>query len=127
MNAHNLQLAAALTSTVQNVYTFWQTNSDGGYILTDRVGIITLVEAPTAEEANAKAQSLGIYFNGVAGGKDCRCCGDRWTPATEDWRAHPEEIPAAGDLRWVIPEAGVKYERVIHFAGGDSLATLGDE
>ncbi|WP_420492620.1 DUF7296 family protein [Paenibacillus larvae] len=36
------------------------------------------MEADTAEQANAKAETIGIYFDGVDKGIDCPCCGDSW-------------------------------------------------
>ena len=39
------------------------------------------VYANTPEEADVVAESIGIYFDGVSAGKDCACCGDRWTRA----------------------------------------------
>ena len=34
-------------------------------------------------EANTKACDIGIYFDGVANGADCECCGDRWRESDE--------------------------------------------
>jgi hypothetical protein len=47
------------------------------------VGHVVLVEASTCEEANLRAQQVGVYFHGVALGRDCECCGPRWWPVTE--------------------------------------------
>ncbi len=41
-----------------------------------------IVEADTVE-ANHRARKLGIYFDGIQAGTDCRDCGDRWQRATE--------------------------------------------
>ena len=37
------------------------------------------VEGKTAEEANDRAESVGVYFDGVDKGMDCSCCDDRWS------------------------------------------------
>lgn len=42
-----------------------------------------IIEAKTAEQADDKAQEIGIYFNGCEEEIDCPCCGDRWTTACE--------------------------------------------
>ena len=50
-----------------------QNNSFGHFVGTPLV----FVQADNAADANAIAQQNGIYFNGVADGIDCDCCGDR--------------------------------------------------
>lgn len=65
-------------------YTFNQCNSGGSYDrIQGRVAEYVVVEADSVREANATARSLGIYFDGVAEGIDCECCGDRWSEADE--------------------------------------------
>lgn len=56
-------------------YTFYQNNS-GGYF---EGPTMVIIEAHSADEANEIAEErAGIYFDGVALGRDCWCCGDRW-------------------------------------------------
>ena len=64
-------------------YRYRQNNSGGSF---DReMGLSVFIEAATVEEANDRAEGMGIYFNGVENGSDCECCGDRWsTPWNED-------------------------------------------
>lgn len=64
-------------------YLFLQNNSGGGYDRTDKLDVGTVIEARTADEANERAESLGIYFDGVRDEIDCDCCGDRWSPVGE--------------------------------------------
>jgi hypothetical protein len=59
-------------------YTFTQNNSAGYFVINDRVCHFVIIEADTAEQANDKAEDIGIYFNGVRAEIDCSCCGDRW-------------------------------------------------
>lgn len=59
-------------------YTFRQNNSGGSFDTNGTVEELVIVEADTAADANERAGSLGVYFNGVAKGFDCDCCGDRW-------------------------------------------------
>ena len=61
-------------------FKFRQNNSFGAFAGTPLV----FVQADNAADANAIAQHNGIYFNGVADGVDCDCCGDRWYPVHDD-------------------------------------------
>lgn len=61
-------------------FMFSQNNSGGNFVVNKEKGVAhyVIIEAKDAEAANKKALALGLYFNGVAEGKDCGCCGDRW-------------------------------------------------
>jgi len=60
-------------------YIYDQNNSGGGFDVDDRVTYSVIIEADSADEANRKAEDVGIYFDGTEdGGPDCPCCGDRW-------------------------------------------------
>ena len=65
-------------------YKFSQNNSGGSFITNDKVCHMLYVEAETFREAVVKAESLGCYWNGVADGIDCPCCGDRWSLWNDD-------------------------------------------
>ncbi len=65
-------------------YTFYQNNSGGKFIVDKDVTQIVIIEAESAEQANIKAESIGIYFDGVESEWDCECCGDRWYRVSED-------------------------------------------
>jgi hypothetical protein len=67
-------------------FTFYQNNSGGSFTTSDIDGIceVVIIEASNADHANERAEKIGLYFNGVAYGMDCGCCGDRWYPASED-------------------------------------------
>jgi hypothetical protein len=90
-------------------YQFLQNNS-GGRNVKDMPKLL-FVEASSAEEANERAESIGVYFNGCEDGTDCSCCGDRWYPASEydkseepttegyDW-ATPWGVLRAGASKW---------------------------
>lgn len=66
--------------TKAKFYTFLQNNSGGHFDIDEKAGIaeVVIIEAHSADDANSRAESIGIYFNGVDSGMDCRCCGDRW-------------------------------------------------
>ena len=57
-------------------FKFRQNNSFGHFVGTPLV----FVQADNADDANRIAQDYRIYFNCVADGVDCDCCGDRWYP-----------------------------------------------
>ena len=99
-------------------YTFMQNGSGGSFTLDSEVTHMVIVEAGTADEANAKAESIGIYFDGYG---DCSCCGDRWSRVDEEWDA--EEGPCVYGTpveeweplcKW-MPEG---KEVVVHYADG---------
>jgi hypothetical protein len=74
-------------------YTFRQNNSGGSFdIEHDRgISIAVIIEAETADQANNRAESIGLYFDGCDKGMDCECCGDRWYRADEyDGKNEPE-------------------------------------
>ena len=61
-------------------YTYHQNNS-GGHMDVDLeagIGDFVIVEADSVEEANTRAENIGLYWDGVLDGYDCECCGDRW-------------------------------------------------
>lgn len=59
-------------------YCFDQNNSGGWFQVDEDVAHYVFIEAESASEANDRAESIGIYFNGCADDRDCDCCGDRW-------------------------------------------------
>ena len=67
-------------------FTFSQNNSGGGFDHDEKAGIghYVIVEAKDAEDANRRAESIGLYFNGVSDDRDCECCGDRWYEQSND-------------------------------------------
>lgn len=65
-------------------YTYIQNNSGGSFVVDDDIKQYVIIEADSAEEANDKADYLGIYFDGVEKGFDCPCCGNRWHECDEE-------------------------------------------
>lgn len=66
-----------------NFYEYDQNNSGGSFIENDKLCHRVIIEAESEKEADEIAKNIGIYFNGVAKGYDCECCGDRWYSPTE--------------------------------------------
>ncbi len=56
-------------------FTYGQNNSGGWFAGPAQYVII---QADDADDADSLAHDAGLYFNGVANGMDCDCCGDRW-------------------------------------------------
>ena len=59
-------------------YELSQNNSGGSFDVDENLCHRLIIEADTYEEAVAKAEDLGCYWDGVDKGMDCECCGDRW-------------------------------------------------
>ena len=62
-------------------YTFFQNNPSGEWHY--HMGYAVVIEAEDAEQANEKAEEIGIYFDGTKCGRDCPCFGDRWDRVDE--------------------------------------------
>ncbi|WDM16709.1 hypothetical protein J3S85_37725 [Streptomyces lavenduligriseus] len=102
-------------------FTFDQNNSGGVFDIDTAAGIsaYVIVEADTAEEANERAESIGLYFDGEG---DCSCCGGRWSA---QWSSDKgDEVPSIyGEpvqdydfrYRWMD---GDNPEAFVHFADG---------
>lgn len=104
---------------------FSQNNSGGGFELDKDRGIThnVIVEAADADQANLKAESIGLYFDGCSTGMDCPCCGDRWSAAYSE-EADEEPCvygtpvgvePKWKPMKWM--EEG--YETCVHYANGE--------
>ncbi|ALH46439.1 hypothetical protein ABNC92_10725 [Paenibacillus larvae] len=65
-------------------FTFNQNNPGGFTVVNDSVCGVVIIEADTADQANKKAEEIGIYFYGCSTGNDCPCCGDRWDAQYND-------------------------------------------
>lgn len=98
-------------------YNFRQNNSGGGFNInpTSGVGIHTIIEANSMEEANETAERIGIYFNGVDRGHDCSCCGDRWSRA---WRDEGESEPTVYSEPINFEFEG-KPDSFVHYLNGE--------
>lgn len=57
---------------------FSQNTSGGNLDINEKVAHHVIIEAFGAHDANLRAESIGIYFDGVDGGWDCPSFGDRW-------------------------------------------------
>lgn len=74
---------------------FSQNNSGGSFDYDASAGIThhVIIEAVDYNDANARAEAIGLYFNGCSDGRDCPCCGDRWS-SKGDWETEGSPFPA---------------------------------
>jgi hypothetical protein len=79
---------------------YYQNNTHGVTHADHARGIdrLVIIEAVDHVEANERARSIGLYFNGIDTGRDCACCGNRWHPmwpdAAEPYPIDDDELPA---------------------------------
>jgi hypothetical protein len=51
-------------------------------VVDDKLCHRLVIEAFNEKEALSKAEDMGVYFDGCEDGRDCSCCGDRWSSWT---------------------------------------------
>jgi hypothetical protein len=102
-------------------YEYCQNNSGGGFAFDKVSGIthIVIVEADSPDQADVRAEEIGLYFDGCANGQDCSCCGDRWYRAygkgTEEPEVYGKPVAKAELLTlWMKPNPDV----VVHYKDG---------
>lgn len=96
-------------------FEYGQNNSGGSWVPPYRV---VWVQARTKRQANAIAQDeADVYFDGCDTGRDCPCCGDRWSEPLDDggedapdltWRR--ESTMRSGSLYAEVPMALLVHE-----------------
>lgn len=107
-------------------FEYSQNNSGGGFDLDENVSYTVYVEADSAEEANKKAEEIGIYFDGIDKGLDCECCGDRWYPAYGEGTELPEMYGVPLDD--IKEKPLFKVSAIIHYKDGTKKYwTYGEE
>lgn len=97
-------------------FQFSQNNPGGRFVTNNNLAQVVIIEANDALDANEIAERIGIYFNGVSEGQDCKCCGDRWDSTSE---SDGSEEPLV--YRMKINEYLKKYpedEIKIHYKNG---------
>jgi len=84
-------------------YVYYQNNSGGSFThdAGRGIGIEVAIEAPTGRVADARAEDIGLYFDGAG---DCSCCGDRWISKEACWT----EEDAEADGYYILDTAPVK-------------------
>lgn len=94
-------------------WTFSQNNTGGSFDFDEAAGItnFVVVEANDADDAKERAEKIGLYWNGCDDGRDCPCCGDRWSEPWGDGEVEPmiySSRPSDYDsgafaIRWMKP------------------------
>jgi len=118
-------------------YEFRQNNSGGRYDINEDVSVRVLIQAATPAEANARAEQVGIYFDGCHSNLDCDCCGDRWDKAwdaLEDFTVYswmgigrPDTVTydSVFDYAQAVADEGwgdnKKPEVIVYFADGAKI------
>lgn len=97
-------------------FTFSQNNSGGSFDFLPNRGIshYVIVEARDSDEANDRAERIGLYFDGCESGADCECCGDRWSRA---WATEGKDVPMVYADE-VAESTGDVADIYIHYADG---------
>lgn len=99
-----------------------QNNSGGDFVFDKKTGIThhVVIEAVDADSANSRAEQIGLYFNGCDDGRDCSCCGDRWSRQWKD-DGNPEPTVYGEPVakvkhftKWMKPG----FETAVHYADG---------
>lgn len=101
----------------------YRQNNPGGKFRAPALNVY--VQAMSSAVADAMAQEVGLYFDGVDDGEDCSCCGDRWTRASEYLSSadEPAEKPSKWDIEcakrangtlamWIRADGAVRVEVV---------------
>ena len=94
-------------------YVFNQNNTGGNFVFTpNALSHWVIIEAMSADAANAKLEQLGGYFDGCDDGLDCSCCGDRWYRCDENDGENEPMI--YNEIHWM----GENPEAFIHYLDG---------
>lgn len=111
-------------------YTFDQNNSGGEWVIDPKRGIghFVIVEAKSEDEATAKAEAIGLYFDGFG---DCPCCGTRWSGCqigTDEPSINGAPVLIEGDVAkrisaWCWFAEGEGY---IHYMDGRVMPVIGE-
>lgn len=103
------------TTVETKFYEYIQNNSGGSFKVDKDAGIdhYVIIEAMDSNHANTRAKEIGIYFDGCNSGRDCSCCGDRWS---EPYR-EGSEVPTIYGEPIDIGKEG-KPTGVIHYMDG---------
>jgi hypothetical protein len=83
-------------------YTFYQNNSGGNFTVNNTVAEYVIIEAEDSNDANNKAEEIGIYFDGVIAEIDCDCCGDRWYRQYREEGTKNPEIYGKSVREWML-------------------------
>lgn len=92
-------------------FEFNQNNSGGSF--DKEMGYTLWVQAHSPSEADAIAESNGVYFNGCAIGRDCDCCGDRWSSLWSDDKGEDFPVDNKYAKNWGLTVKVIPYNKTI--------------
>lgn len=103
-------------------FTYRQNNTGGEFRVNTELGIgeWVIVEADSAEEANEKSQTIGVYFHGCYYGQDCGCCGDRWSKIDEEEGTEEPKIYDESPEEYKKSMYGREKTVVVHYKNGET-------
>lgn len=103
-------------------YTFDQNNSGGQFVQGEDTALYMIFEAISAEEANDRAESAGLYFNGCEDDIDCPCCGDRWSKQwSDDGYAAPSIYGTPINKQYTQAADAVQPCVIVHMLSGEVI------
>lgn len=88
-------------------YAYQQRNINGFFQKDDNLDEWVFIESRNADHADRVAQRLGVYFDGVSQGYDCKCCGNRWERASyssycSEPTIYSEHVTLSEDRNWIV-------------------------
>ena len=105
-------------------FTFNQNNSGGRFTYDESSGIseYVIIEAKNADQANDRAESIGLYFDGCSEEMDCPCCGDRWSRV---WEGEGDDFPSLYGEDVFKAKKDLYMEVVfVHYLNGEVVKVL---
>lgn len=100
-------------------YDFRQNNTFGRWVINKDVNVLVVIEASSVKQANERAESVGLYFDGISDGIDCSCCGDRWSKEWDGYEGDTVPSQYGKPIENLHPErVKGKDSIVVHFEDG---------
>lgn len=104
-------------------YHYSQNNSGGHFTYDKKAGIThhVIIEASSPSDADARAEKIGLYFDGCEKEMDCDCCGDRWSRTYSKGDEVPSiySKPVTEPLSSIMGKWIEGYEAFVHYANGE--------
>lgn len=99
-------------------YHFSQNNSGGRWKVDDDFAEDVIITARTVDEANRRAEDVGIYFDGCNSDRDCNCCGDRWYPQYQESESVEPTIHGMSLSEYISDSSSGRAKIIIHHSDG---------
>ena len=107
-------------------YHFSQNNSGGSFESDKSSGIThhVIVEGRDWKDVKHRAEDIGLYWNGCDSGRDCSCCGDRWSDygdnddLTDEPMIYGDPVTVPLKYPWFKSLGDVPGETAVHYLDG---------